>query len=70
MMSGFVAVWLTCPRCRAWFDAPKWQPLAWDQPPQAPDDRRRSDTADLFTEASRGIDKWRWFVEAHLQPEQ
>jgi starvation-inducible DNA-binding protein len=24
------------------------------------------DTADLFTEISRGIDKWLWFVEAHL----
>jgi starvation-inducible DNA-binding protein len=24
-------------------------------------------TADLFTEVSRGIDKWLWFVEAHLQ---
>lgn len=28
------------------------------------------DTADLFTEVSRGIDKWLWFVEAHLQSEQ
>jgi starvation-inducible DNA-binding protein len=27
------------------------------------------DTADLFTEVSRGIDKWLWFVEAHLQVE-
>ena len=26
-----------------------------------------ADTADLFTEISRGIDKWLWFVEAHLQ---
>lgn len=26
-----------------------------------------ADTADIFTEVSRGIDKWRWFVEAHLQ---
>ncbi|HTS72420.1 MAG TPA: DNA starvation/stationary phase protection protein Dps [Gaiellaceae bacterium] len=25
------------------------------------------DTADLFTEVSRGIDKHLWFVEAHLQ---
>ena len=25
------------------------------------------DTADLFTEISRAIDKWLWFVEAHLQ---
>jgi starvation-inducible DNA-binding protein len=27
------------------------------------------DTADLFTEVSRGIDKWLWFVEAHLHDE-
>jgi starvation-inducible DNA-binding protein len=26
-----------------------------------------ADTADLFTEVSRGIDKWLWFVEAHAQ---
>jgi len=26
-----------------------------------------ADTADLFTEVSRGIDKKLWFVEAHLQ---
>jgi starvation-inducible DNA-binding protein len=26
-------------------------------------------TADLFTEVSRGIDKWLWFVEAHVQAE-
>jgi starvation-inducible DNA-binding protein len=25
------------------------------------------DTADVFTEVSRGIDKWLWFVEAHQQ---
>jgi starvation-inducible DNA-binding protein len=25
------------------------------------------DTADLFTEISRGVDKWLWFIEAHLQ---
>ncbi len=25
------------------------------------------DTADLFTEVSRGIDKLLWFVEAHIQ---
>jgi hypothetical protein len=24
----------------------------------------------LFTEISRGIDKWLWFVEAHLQAER
>jgi starvation-inducible DNA-binding protein len=26
-----------------------------------------ADTADLFTEVSRGIDKWLWMVEAHTQ---
>jgi len=25
------------------------------------------DTADIFTEISRGSDKWLWFLEAHLQ---
>jgi len=29
-----------------------------------------ADTADIFTEVSRGIDKWLWFVEAHLQSSQ
>jgi starvation-inducible DNA-binding protein len=28
------------------------------------------DTADLFTAISRGIDKWLWFVEAHVQSER
>lgn len=28
------------------------------------------DTADLFTEISRGTDQWLWFVEAHLQAER
>ena len=28
------------------------------------------DTADLFTEISRGTDKWLWFVEAHLQADR
>jgi starvation-inducible DNA-binding protein len=28
-----------------------------------------ADTADLFTEVSRGIDQWLWFVEAHVQAE-
>jgi starvation-inducible DNA-binding protein len=28
------------------------------------------DTADLFTEISRGVDKWLWFVEAHLHAER
>ncbi len=26
-----------------------------------------ADTVDLFTEVSRGLDKWLWFVEAHSQ---
>jgi len=26
-----------------------------------------ADTADLFTEVSRGVDKLLWFVEAHMQ---
>ena len=34
------------------------------------DDLDDLDTADLFTEVSRGIDKWLWFVEAHLQAER
>src|SRR5215831_5134652 len=28
------------------------------------------DTADIFTEISRGVDKWLWFVEAHMQAAQ
>jgi len=28
-----------------------------------------ADTADLLTEVSRGVDKWLWFVEAHVQKE-
>jgi starvation-inducible DNA-binding protein len=28
------------------------------------------DTADVFTEISRGIDNWLWFVESHLQAER
>ena len=31
---------------------------------------RDKDTADIFTEVSRGTDKWLWFVEAHLQAER
>jgi starvation-inducible DNA-binding protein len=34
------------------------------------DDLSDLDTADVFTEVSRGIDKWLWFVEAHLQAER
>jgi starvation-inducible DNA-binding protein len=29
-----------------------------------------ADTADIFTEVSRGVDKWLWFVEAHLQADR
>jgi hypothetical protein len=28
------------------------------------------DSADLLMEVSRGINKWLWFVEAHLQAER
>ena len=31
------------------------------------DDLQDADTADLFTAVSRGVDKWLWFVEAHIQ---
>src|SRR6266404_3947564 len=31
------------------------------------DELEDADTADIFTEVSRGIDKWLWFVEAHTQ---
>jgi len=33
-------------------------------------DLKDADTADVFTEISRGVDKWLWFVEAHLQAER
>lgn len=29
-----------------------------------------ADSTDLFTEVSRGTDKWLWFIEAHLQAER
>ena len=41
MMGGFVVVWLAYPRCRRWFEAPKWQPLRWDKPPNVPRDWSR-----------------------------
>jgi starvation-inducible DNA-binding protein len=34
------------------------------------DELRDKDAADIFTEVSRGVDKWLWFVEAHLQAER
>ena len=34
---------------------------------EAPKMYEAADTADLFTEISRGIDKWLWFVEDHSQ---
>ncbi len=33
------------------------------------DDAEDADSADIFTEISRGLDQWLWFVEAHLQAE-
>ena len=32
----------------------------------AADEAGDADTADLFTEISRDLDKWLWFLEAHL----
>jgi starvation-inducible DNA-binding protein len=37
---------------------------------EASDELRDKDTADLFTEISRGVDKWLWFVESHLQADR
>jgi starvation-inducible DNA-binding protein len=34
------------------------------------DELKDADTVDIFTEISRGTDKWLWFVEAHLQAER
>ena len=33
------------------------------------DELQDADTVDILTEISRGVDKWLWFVEAHLQGE-
>ncbi len=30
------------------------------------DDAGDADTADVFTEVSRGLDKWVWFLESHI----
>jgi starvation-inducible DNA-binding protein len=34
---------------------------------EAANNQGDADTADLFTEVSRGLDKALWFLEAHLQ---
>jgi starvation-inducible DNA-binding protein len=34
------------------------------------DDLKDADSMDILTEISRGVDKWLWFVEAHLQGTQ
>lgn len=34
---------------------------------ESADDQGDADTADVFTEVSRGLDKALWFLEAHLQ---
>jgi hypothetical protein len=33
LLCVLVGVWLACPWCRPWIEAPKWQPLAWEGPP-------------------------------------
>jgi len=33
-------------------------------------DLKDADTADVFTEISRGVDKWLWMVETHLQTDR
>lgn len=32
LMAAFVGLWVFRPRCRAWIEAPKYQPLGWDEP--------------------------------------
>lgn len=34
------------------------------------DELEDADSTDILTEVSRGIDKWLWFVEAHLQADR
>jgi len=34
------------------------------------DELRDKDTSDLFTGISRGVDKWLWFVESHLNADR
>ena len=34
------------------------------------DELKDADSQDILTEISRGVDKWLWFVEAHLQGPQ
>ena len=31
LMLGFIAIWLIWPRSRTWIEAPKFQPLDWDE---------------------------------------
>jgi hypothetical protein len=34
LMAGFVLLWLVRPRWRPWIEAPRYQPLRWDEPPK------------------------------------
>jgi hypothetical protein len=34
LMAAFVALWIARPSCRAWIEAPRYQPLSWDAPPE------------------------------------
>ena len=51
LMAGFVGVWLAFPRCRPWIEAPKWQPLAWDEPVSSsrPAPEREAETSRVET---------------------